>query len=211
MRRRFALDVGVALGLALGLALGSALGPPLGLWSEAGAQLWDRILEGYKGPYRGRVVDAETGEPIAGAVALAIWDREKMYPLHSRDVFHAAREVLTAADGTFTLDAKDVEGAAPPRTVKPYFEIYAPGYAAYGSRLYFARGGFQRGGQWFLGGGPVIVIGLPRLKTREDRIQGLNQLLPAAPWELMPEYLRLINVERTALGLKPLGQPKETK
>src|SRR5262245_56718478 len=100
----------------------AALGVLLcGLLLSSPAQGWDIYLEGYQGPYRGRVVDAETKEPIAGAAVVAVWMRDKVYPLHSTHVFYAAREVLTAAEGAFEIDEKELERNAPSRTLKPHF------------------------------------------------------------------------------------------
>jgi hypothetical protein len=158
-----------------------------------------RYLEGPEGPYRGTVVDAETGAPLEGAVVVAIWSRERIYPLHSKTEHYAAREVLTDAAGAFVIDARQLEESAPARTLPPYFQIYFPGYGSRLSRLFTVRG-FQRG--TFSTG---LTVGLPRARTREERLEVIRAGLPVlVPDEQVPNMIRLMNVERVALGLQPV-------
>ena len=55
------------------------------------------------GPFQGQVVDVETGQPIAGAVALAIWWRLVPGLAHGTREFYDAREALTGPDGAFEI------------------------------------------------------------------------------------------------------------
>src|SRR5262245_39287714 len=163
-----------------------------GLLIGSRAQAWDIYLEGYQGPYRGRVVDAETKEPIAGAAVVAVWMRDKVYPLHSTAVLYGAREVLTLSDGGFVIDGKDLERSAPTRTRKPYFTVFFPGYASYRSRPFIERG-FQSGTMLERAG---MTIGLPRLITRKERVEvvaGVRPLL--VPDDAIPSLIQLINSE----------------
>ena len=68
------------LGL-IALCAGLAIGGPAA-WSED-TESWDRYLDRPRGPYRGQVVDAETKAPLAGAVVVALWRRDRVYPVHS--------------------------------------------------------------------------------------------------------------------------------
>jgi hypothetical protein len=157
-------------------------------------------LEGPEGPYHGRVVDAETGQPLAGAVAVVVWSRERILPLHSSTVFHAVREALTGPDGTWVLDGRDVEMRAPPQTYPPSLDVYYPGYAAITSNVFIKSGGALIGD--LVAGGTVR---LPRLRVREERRRGFG-LVPdtPTPFKDVPNLMRLINVERARLGYEPL-------
>ena len=84
-------------------------------------QVWDRYLDRPRGPYRGQVVDAETKAPLAGAVVVVHWLRDRVYPFHSVAENYAVREAVTDAEGRFLLDVKDVEEGAPRRTRRPGF------------------------------------------------------------------------------------------
>ncbi len=167
-----------------------------------GGELWERYLKGYQGPYRGRVIDAETKQPLAGAAVVAIWHREKIQLIQLSTVFHDAREVLTDANGEFVLDAPDVEREAPAKTLRPYFVFFTPGYA-------LARGTHEARGE---------TIGLRRLRTQKERLAELptpfdigavtmdetnRNFVWRVSRERIQNFLRLIEVERSALGLAP--------
>lgn len=177
--------------------------------SAPGAQVWERYLNGGHGPYRGRVVDAETGAPLAGAVVVATWLREEVrLGLHLTTVRHAVRETVTDANGEFVLSAEDIEKNAPPKTRRPYFVIFSPGYGASPSPAFAARG-FIRGA--FEGAG--ATIGLPPLKTREERLANLRRIDPfglsANPFKEIPHLMDLMNREAVSLGLQPCLPQKE--
>jgi hypothetical protein len=59
---------------------------------------------GCAGSIQGQVLDAQTGQPIPGAVVLGVWTRIAGLPgLHHTELV-GVREVETDADGRFTLD-----------------------------------------------------------------------------------------------------------
>ena len=200
MRPRSRVGLGGASGIALVWGL-------LILWaSPAGAQPWERYIQRYHGPYRGRVVDAETKQPLAGAVVVAIWDRRKVQLFQATTVFYEAREVLTDANGEFVLHAEDIEGSAPAQTLRPTFKIFFPGYGWY-PRYHVTPQGFLGG--IFEGAG--VTVELPRLKMREERLKAIGGLPPYVPDEKIPNFLRLMNIEEINLGLKPTHLPKGMK
>ncbi len=156
-------------------------------------------LEGPEGPYHGRVVDAETGQPLAGAVVVLVWSRVRILPFHSSTVFHAVRETLTGSDGSWVLDGRDVEDRAPARTYPPSLDAYFPGYSAITSIIFTKSGGSLIGN--IAAGG---IVRLPPLRTREERRSGFG-LVPdtPTPFKDVPNLMRLINVELVSLGLQP--------
>lgn len=103
------------------------------------------------GPWRGRVIDADTKEPIEGAVVVAIWKREYDTPAGGSSRFHDAKETLTDEGGRFEIPAyrvsgdnkslwreKDLQGNIalnlfiPGPTISgPDFIIYKPSYGNY--------------------------------------------------------------------------------
>jgi hypothetical protein len=177
------------------------MGGPMAAWSQE-ADRWDRYLDRPRGPYRGQVIDAETKAPLAGAVVVALWWRNRVYPFHSVAEHYAVRETVTDAEGRFLLDAKDVEEGAPRRTYHPEFLIFQPGYGSYPKKYVSPRG--------FTGGifeRPDTVVELPRLADREDRRKHLWLFGPHSysdkPFRDLPELMRRINTERIAIGLEP--------
>jgi hypothetical protein len=171
------------------------------------SERWDRYLDRPRGPYRGQVVDAESKAPLAGAVVVARWLRDRIYPFHSVAENYAVRETVTDAEGRFLLDARDVEERAPRRTRHPEFLIFLPGYGSY-PRMQVSPRGFSGG----IFERPGTVVELPRLLDREERRKHLLLVDPHAysdtPFKNLPEFVRGFNMERATIGLEPLSPPE---
>jgi hypothetical protein len=80
------------------------------------------------GPFRGRIVDADTGAPIAGAHVIVTWYERQPNPVQRQLVFFDAQETVTDEDGYFELPGLD-------RTFNltmepPAFDYFVPGYVA---------------------------------------------------------------------------------
>lgn len=170
--------------------------------------LWDRYLNGYRGPYRGRVIAAETKAPLQGVVVVAKWEREREYPLKLNVEHYAVRETLTDANGEFLILGDDVECSAPRRTLRPRFEIFLPGY---GQPRYQAAA--PRRPPWSQFEGPGSTVELPRLKTLEERRDAARKLDPyifsQRPFEEIPAFMQLLNQEEVAVGFKPYTPRKD--
>jgi hypothetical protein len=168
--------------------LGSALG--LGailIWGPAEA------LEKW-GPFRGQIVDAETGQPIAGAVVLVVWWEAVPTPVQTNRKFYDARETVTDAEGRF-----EVPRRPPPffgfRIFPPRVTYIAPGYAAQDEVV------TPPDGQ------PLVastVVKMRRLTTKEERVKNQRRYPPSIPAAKMPRLLQALNRERAALGLEPI-------
>ncbi len=57
----------------------------------------------YDGDYIGKVIDAETGEPIEGAVVLGVWYKEVPTVAGPKRSYYDARETVTGKDGEFSI------------------------------------------------------------------------------------------------------------
>lgn len=55
------------------------------------------------GPYKGKVVDAETGQPIAGVVVLGTWYRQFPSPGGAVSKYYDAKETVTDKNGDFEI------------------------------------------------------------------------------------------------------------
>jgi len=170
-------------------------------WSQE-TEPRDRYLDRPRGPYRGQVIDAETKAPLEGAVVVALWRRNRVYPFHSVSENYAVRETVTDADGRFVLDTKDVEEGAPRRTYHPEFLIFQTGYGSFPRKYVSPRG--------YIGGlfeRPGAIVELPRLRARDERRKHLWLFGPHSysdkPFRELPEFMRRINAERTEIGLEP--------
>lgn len=158
----------------------------------------ERFLKGPPRPYRGKVVDAETGAPIAGAVVIAVWEREFTGAGGRLHEFYDAQEVLTDQAGEFVLDPTEIEGRAPFNALHPEFRIYKPGYGFYPryqvSPTIISRDAFRQ---------EVTLVRLRRFLTREERMKNLSVQYGHVPDEKQNHLLRAVNTERIGLGLSP--------
>jgi hypothetical protein len=67
-----------------------------------GCAYWVR----YDGPYKGRVVDKETGKPIEGAVVLGVWKTVMHTPAGGVSHYNDAKETVTDEKGEFKISGK---------------------------------------------------------------------------------------------------------
>lgn len=85
----------------------------------------------YDPPRRGTVIDAETREPIEGAVVMGYWD---IYYLHywlfpgGPTAYYDARETVTDENGHFTLPGLGPWVFPPGYLNGPYLHVYKRGY-----------------------------------------------------------------------------------
>lgn len=155
------------------------------------------------GPYRGRVLDADTKQPITGAAVLAVWWKRSPGPGHPIISFYDAQETVTDNDGNFTIPGISGGSLNPlARMEDPLFTIFKPEYEAYGDRRP-ARPANQE----------TALIELRLLPTRQAGIRNLDRLFVASdvPEAKYSNLIRLINIERVRLGLRPTGPPTEKR
>jgi hypothetical protein len=152
------------------------------------------------GPFHGRVVDAETGQPLVGAAVVAVWRREAPGPGHPVSSFHDAQEVVTNLKGEFALP-RTTHMALVGEIAEPDVHIYFPGY-----RPFLGGRGFET---------PASTeeqpktVALPRIRTREERLQYGATGLPvdtSVPDARIPNLIRLVNEYRRQLGLEPIHE-----
>lgn len=98
--------VGLAGVLILTLMTGG-----LGVWAEGD----DVPLRRSAGPYRGVVLDEQTGRPLPSAAVIILWQRSDDQIQGLRRLV-SAREVFTNEHGEFVHDVAAVESRVPPGT-----------------------------------------------------------------------------------------------
>jgi len=162
--------------------------------------------------YHGQVVDTDTGKPIEGAVVLVEWHKKEIYSMDGGGIFHNARETLTDAEGKFSLDSSEGINWNPLTLVQaPRIVAFYPGYRPFtpahpedinieGGGLYEIAEALERG----------AVIKLKRLKTEKELRSFTDKSSIAssrAPYAMLPNLLRLINIQRKMVGLNELRFP----
>lgn len=151
------------------------------------------------GLYRGKVIDAETKEPLVGAGVVMSWDIELRYPGHPTR-FGDAEETVTDANGEFEI------GQHPPRSfnplehvTEPNLIIFKPGYGVFPNSHVSPR---PAGGLFAIlrmMQHERVVIQLPRLKSQEERALANTLAYPGVPLEKVPNFMKLL--ERARRGL----------
>jgi hypothetical protein len=131
------------------------------------------------GPFRGRVVDAETRMPIAGAHVMVLWIREPP-SLHFSQSFYDAQETTTDAGGRFEIprQRRFLTAFVEP----PEVSVFAPGYLAQGANVTPVQG------RRYID--PTVVTMRP-LKTREEQCRH-RPAEPRAAANSVPRFMRAV-------------------
>lgn len=160
-------------------------------------------------PFFGKVIDADSKEPIAGAAVLAVYRSE---------VPSIAGPMSSVVDGQETLTDENGEFKIP--KVKRWFVadrgypggkliIFKPGYGFFPNHKQSRAPGINRA---WPPPNKYIVFELPKLKTRKERDLNLNFTRPVGiTYKKMRHFTNLLNKERINLGYSPLTIPREGK
>jgi hypothetical protein len=170
------------------------------------------VTAGCAGPWKGKILDSDTREPLEGAVVLAVWERVYRTPAGGNSYFCEAKESVTNQAGEFDISSYTPVNLLPLISYMrgPVFTVFKPGY---GSLSGLALGGFftgekkaeqdyQRGGERY-SFAPYVVT-LPKLKTLEERKKFYPGLLMYDEANKKAKnYMRLLNVEAAEIGIDP--------
>ena len=160
------------------------------------------------GPYRGKVLDLETGEPIEGAVVAAEWT------LTHR--FCDAKETVTDKNGEFVLPKGSCFSFWPFTEISARVVVFKPGYLGYeplGSTFEerkarmpgFTGHEFQNKKEYNL-----IKLGRPKTRMERELTQSHAQLFSSdESYDKLPILLKMVNEERRNLGLGEIGRPEK--
>lgn len=153
------------------------------------------------GPYSGKVIDAESRVPIEGAVVLVVFYTESYGPAGAITHYADALETITEKNGEFKFPSHRITLFRPLQGWGKYgyFTIFKPGYGCYPNHrdvkpMYVPNGTLPEN--------KYVTIELPRLSTREERIESTHCSPPSyVPYLNAKEFIDLINKENKSLGL----------
>jgi hypothetical protein len=156
--------------------------------------------------YHGRVVDEETGEPLAGASVTVVWYRTPIVQLEGSLYFQSAQETVTDAEGKFSLEVTPGIDWNPFTTVvrEHRIVIYQPGYWPFTpSRIPKEFWVYKELVTAFKNG---ALLKLTKCKTKEEVQKCVLESpgLVRVPDEKIPYLIRNINLQRKLAGLSPL-------
>lgn len=158
--------------------------------------------------YHGQVLDAETEQPIEGAVVTLIWFKSPYLALEPSRYFHSGKEVLTDSHGRFSVDASPGRNWNPLMYMlaHPWIVIFRPGYAPLTPTYAVALG---LGADMYDKLKQGAVVRLPRLKDKNDQIKfsdlGAVGIVNDVPRSAILNLIRAINVQRRQTGLRPFS------
>ncbi len=162
------------------------------------------------GPWRGQIVDAETGQTLEGVVVIAWWLKYTGGPAGwAGGRYYAAEEVVTGSDGRFEIPPKIALNWLPIITQirGPEFRIFKPGYGQFRVVKPELKPLEEGDDPYEFLTKDGVMIALPPLKTREERLKFYSSLSPPPP-PVPPDRRRkfdeVIDVERKYLGFGPL-------
>lgn len=152
-------------------------------------------------PYKGKVVDKETREPIAGAAVLAVYYTQSYGVGGSSLEYLDAQETVTDEKGEFNILALNAVTFRPLQSfeAKAWFTIFKPSYGCYP---------YHKGvAPMFLPNGTLppkehVVIELPKITNSKDRELNQSCRPLEVPRTKMNALMDNINIERKVLGFE---------
>ena len=178
--------------------------------------------------YQGKVIDAETKEPIEGAVVVAVWWEQRGFFFGSTERFKDVKEELTDRDGRWSIvgpegyERKLIPGFLQLigiwATKSPSFIVFKPGYCSWpkGFSIDACKDKIKPEGTGQIREGKTIE--LPKLTRREDRLIAMmvgpidfvsDPGLRRKFLKKQIEFLRLLDEECRNLGISEFKTYKE--
>ena len=151
----------------------------------------------YETAFRGKVIDAETGEPIEGAVALGVWNGIRP----GNTYYYDAREAVTDKNGEFLIP-----GIGFCFMIDPvHIQVFKAGhkYHAFWRNAYkYPNHKYQK--DWLSWEDRKPIVKLKKLSMKERNKQGGPDSPPTeAPYENVKRYLKEMYIEDKERGLNP--------
>ena len=172
--------------------------------------------------FKGRAIDADTREPIEGAVVVASWHEETATISGPSSRLKDVKETLTDKNGEWVIKGpRGREGGnitaiftfltGTYYTRPPEFIIFKPGYCSWpaGFLIDACKGKIKPEGNDKVAEGKTVE--LSKLINREDRLRALPEVIgDGIPFfKKQKAFMRFINEERRNIGLSENKMYKE--
>jgi hypothetical protein len=173
--------------------------------------------------FKGKVIDADTREPIEGVVVVATWHEATATISGESTRLKDVKETLTDKNGEWTIEGPTGQSGGAVTAIytfftgsyytrPPEFIVFKPGYCSWpaGFGIDSCKGKLKPSGNDKLANGETVEVG--RLTNREDRLraQGIGPIYDGPSFlKKQQDFIRLLNAERRSLGLSEIPAPKE--
>lgn len=155
----------------------------------------------YDGPYEGKVIDADSGQPLEGAVVLGVWYKERPTVAGAVVTFYDATETLTDKNGNFKIKGQGLKVLSQVSTMN--FNIFKAGYGyERGPWESLKEGYFLKDRVRWVGNKPVIPLRKLTIEMRNSQ-SGLPVPPPEADLKSIRLMMKEINKDLLERGLQP--------
>jgi hypothetical protein len=167
------------------------------------------IVVRFPSSYEGKVVDADTGEPVEEAVVLLHWSHASLPHAHY-EKYLDAKETLTDKNGFFKTKRRKINLNPLSNTFSPNIIIFKSGYKAIDTAwvLNVFREEHKKWDSPYKKiidfEGDLVVFKLKKLSTREKRRKNSPHVASGVPYEKRFLLTKEINKERSYLGYDPI-------
>lgn len=153
-------------------------------------------------PFSGKVIDANTKEPIEGAAVLAVYHKEVPGIAGSNTYSIDAQEILTDEKGEFNIPETKRWFVINRGYTEGNLTIFKPGYGVFPDHERSNAIGEKK--SW-PPPGKYILYEIPKLKSLEERKNNVIWI----PKYMKPLYINTINEELKNLGLELITMSEE--
>jgi hypothetical protein len=186
--------------------------------------VWGSICSSaFAATFKGKVIDADTREPIEGAVVVAVWHEATATISGESTRVKDVEECLTNKNGEWSIEGPTGKWGGSITAIytfitgsyytrPPQFIVFKPGYCSWpaGFGIDSCKGKLKPTGNDKLTDGETVE--LSTLTKREDRLraQGIGPIYDGPSiLKKQQEFIRLLNAERRDLGLSEISILKE--
>jgi hypothetical protein len=157
------------------------------------------------GPYSGKVIDSQTGDPIEGATVFFFWEKEVLAPIHSYSEVIEAKRVFTEKNGNYRIPQFFPNLGLMAMFKSTNIIIYQPGYQTYIVSIWHDRSDIDDDSSFKEKGNVVKLDRIPPHFNYQEHIRRLMDALnpiEAYGWEDRRSGKPLTWEKRMELNLK---------
>jgi hypothetical protein len=157
------------------------------------------------GPYSGKVIDSQTGDPIQGASVFFFWEKQVLAPIHSYSEVIEAKRVFTEKNGNYRIPQIFPNLGLMAMLESTTVIIYQPGYQAHIVRIWHDRSDTETHSSFKEHGNVVKLDRIPPHFNYQEHIHKLRDALNpirAYGWEDHMSGKPLTWEKRMELNLK---------